>query len=149
MLGIADNGSGQLFARSFGDQLKQFLEAKVMQAAEAAEMLGETKQRLNGYLNDQKRLTKEQKIVMARSKPEADFLCLVCVKLGFTFEYDGHRIRAEKLDGTPVPQIESRQLSLSFSGKFNLTDERNIVNVNVKRPQGRFDLSVSLRKTAS
>ncbi|HKT26322.1 MAG TPA: hypothetical protein VJR04_17060 [Terriglobales bacterium] len=144
-----DNGTEAGFAREFGQQLEKFLEDRLIRPAEAAERMGTYKQKLNGYINDQKRLTKERKIVMVRVKPESDLLFLACAKLGFIFEYGGYRIRAEKSDGTAVPQAEPRQLSFSFTGKFNLTDEQPDLALAIKRPQGRIDLSISLGAAAT
>src|SRR5689334_5542801 len=103
MAGTADNGTENGFAREFGEQLEKFLKDHLMKPSEAAERMGRSKQNLNGYINDQKRLTKEQKVVTDRVKPKSDVLFLACAKLGFIFEYGGYRLRAEKSDGTPVP----------------------------------------------
>ncbi len=145
----ADTGMQADFAREFGEQLEKFLQNRLIKPSEAAERMGTYKQKLNGYINDQKRRTKEQKVVMVRVKPESDLLFLACAKLGFVFEYGGYRIRAEKSDGTPVPGIEPRQLSFSFTGKFNLTDEEPDLAIAVKRPQGRVDVSISLGAAAN
>lgn len=154
MAGIAENGSGQGFARAFGDQLKAFLESKEVEFAEAAVMLGldrkKGKSRLNSYFHDKETFNKKQKKkLMVRSEAGAEILYRVCARFGFEFEYEGYRIRAEKLDGTAVPTVEPQQLQFVFNRKFKLIEDKGDIRVNVTRPPGRIELSVSLKADAS
>ena len=130
------------FARAFGNALDQFLRKSGMTQSDAAKALGlgdEGKARLNTYCHDSPRGT--------RRKPNAEMLYLLCVKLGFGFEYKGHRISAATLNGGGKKLIEkpAEQLLIEFDGQFNLTDQTGTVSINVKRPPRRIDLALSIK----
>ena len=81
-----------------------------------------------------------------QAKPNAEFLYLLCAKLGFSFEYNGFRITAETLNGKrPKRSGEvAQQLTFDFERQFNLTGKQGTVSVKVKRRTGRIDVSLSL-----
>lgn len=74
-------------------------------------------------------------------------LYLLCVKLGFGFEYKGYRISAATLNGSGKKSIQKsdEQLLIEFDGQFNLTDQTGTVSINVKRPPRRIDLALSIK----
>jgi len=135
------------FARAFGNALKDFVEGQGSSESEAARRLdveapkeGKRKggSRLHSYFRDNKK--------GKRPKPNAEILWLACTKLqGFSFVYNGYRISAETLNGNgskPSPPIE--QTSFDFEHQFNLTGKQGTIEVTVKRPQGRIEVSLSL-----
>jgi len=148
---LSDNGYKNGFGMAFGEQLERFLRDKVS-LAEAVRKLGVPEQNLNHYLHDKEVIVKDKKQkerkVKKRTEPKLGMVYLICTRLGFTFEHDGYRIRAERLDGTPVPIVESQQLSL-FKRKFKLTEDNGDLRVDFSRPPGRITLSVSLKADAS
>ena len=130
------------FARAFGDALLAFLEGKALTQSAASQKLGlgkEGKARLNTYFHDSRK--------GKRPKPSAEMLYLVCVELGFEFEYRGHRISAATLNGHRPQPIEAPalQLPFEFSGQFDLTDQRGTVSVRFKRPAGQVEVSINLK----
>lgn len=143
----------QDFARTFGNALRQFLEAKGIRQIDAARLLGlkdkhgkPNKARLNTYCHDSRS--------GKRPKPNAEILYLACTKLlGFYFDFNGYRISAATLNGNRARPSEKppEQLTLRFNRQFNLTDKKGSVTeegaftVRVKRPPGRIELSVSLK----
>ena len=139
----ADNSTD--FARAFGDGLRNFLKKKGMDQSDASKQLGlgaSGKARLNTYCHDSPRGT--------RPKPNAELLYLVCVTLGFEFEYNGHRISAATLNGNGASgakpaQEQPEQLVLEYDRQFDLTNQRGTVSVSLKQPPGRVELLVSLK----
>ena len=139
-----DVGSPKDFAHAFGDALKRFLQDNGLGQNDAARELGLQNRggaRLNAYLHDRPDGT--------RPKPEAEILYLLCTKLGFSFEYNGYKISAASLNGHgKKPSTEpAQQRTLTFERQFNLSDEKGIVAVNVRRPSNRIEVSVSLKAT--
>ncbi len=63
-------------------------------------------------------------------------LYLLCVNLGFAFEYKGFKISAATLNGNgrKSPERPAEQLLIQFDGQFNLTDQTGTVAITVKRP---------------
>ena len=152
MNNLDDNDSKNGFGMAFGEQLESFLKQK-MSLAEAAQKLGVVEQNLNHYLHVKEVTVKNKKAgtetkIKARTEPKLGMVYLICTRLGFTFEHDGYRIKAERLDGTPVPVVESQQLNL-FKRKFKLTEDNGDLRVDFSRPPGRITLSVSLKADAS
>jgi transcriptional regulator with XRE-family HTH domain len=130
------------FARAFGNALGQFLRSKGMTQSDAARALGlgeEGKARINTYCHDSPRGT--------RRKPNAEMLYLLCVNLGFAFEYRGYKIGAASLNGGGRKSTDksAEQLRILFDGQFNLTDQTGTVSISVKRPPGRIDVALSLK----
>ena len=136
------NSGSQDFARTFGDALFRYLEARGMGQSGAADLLGlhdgdgrPRRSRINNYFHDSKG---------RRPKASAHLLYLACVKLpGFYFDYAGYRLRAVKL-GEKRREQSGEQMAFSFHRQFNLSGKAGRVNVRVKRPPGRIELSVSL-----
>ena len=136
------------FAREFGDALAKWLADNDISQAEAARRMGlevgveqrkkgRAKSRINSYC-------KPSRNGQNRS-PDAQILCLACVRLGFKFRYNGHLISAQSFEaGEPTLQPLSQQLTFEFDRQFKLTNKQGTVSVTVKRPPGRIDLSVSL-----
>jgi hypothetical protein len=130
------------FARAFGDALDQFLRRKGLNQSDAAKALGlgdEGKARLNTYCHDSPK--------GIRRKPNAEILYLLCVNLGFAFEYKGFKISASTLNGNSrkSPERPAEQLLIQFDGQFNLTDQTGTVAIIVKRPPGRIEVGLSLK----
>jgi len=140
------------FAHAFGDALNDFLQNTQMGQSEAARLLGieagEGEKRKGGArINSYCRDSKDGK----RTKPNAEILFLACTKLpGFSFIYNGHRINAETLNGNGSKPSEqpAKQLTFTFERQFNLTSRQGTVEVKVKRPPGRIELSVSVNAKA-
>src|SRR6267142_3875458 len=110
----------QDFARAFGNALSRFLEESGITQSDAAKELGlgeEGKARLNTYCHDSPK--------GIRPKPNAEILYLLCVKLGFGFEYKGYKISAASLNGRSAKTTErpAEQLLIAFNGQFDLTDQ--------------------------
>jgi hypothetical protein len=146
MADIADPDSQQDFAKAIGDALSQFLEAKgwgQSQAAGLHELQDENgkarRSRLNSYFHDGTKGKQKGK----RTEVSSQILFLACTKLGFYFDYGGYRLRAVRL-GEKQREKAGAQMSFSFQRQFNLTDKAGRVNVKVKRPPGRIELSVSI-----
>jgi transcriptional regulator with XRE-family HTH domain len=142
---MADSADSQDFAHAFGDALSRFLQEKEKSQSDAAKELGLGKQgkaRLNAYCHDSPKGT--------RPKPNAEILYLLCAKLGFDFEYKGFRISAATLNGSGVKPTEKPvdQLLIEFDGQFNLTDKAGTVSIDVKRPPGRIEVALSLRRVS-
>ncbi len=74
-------------------------------------------------------------------------LYLLCVKLGFGFEYKGYKISAATLNGNGAKPIDrpAEQLLIQFDGQFNLTDRTAAVTIDIKRPPGRIEVALSLK----
>jgi transcriptional regulator with XRE-family HTH domain len=130
------------FARAFGNALDQFLRREGLNQSAAAKALGlgdEGKARLNTYCHDSPK--------GVRRKPNAEMLYLLCVNLGFAFEYKGYKISAATLNGSGKKSTEkpAEQLLIEFDGQFNLTDQTGTVSINVKRPPGRIEVALSIR----
>jgi transcriptional regulator with XRE-family HTH domain len=147
MADLVPTPPSQDFARVFGDALKEFLDRRGIGQREAARKLGveiskkgklSGGSRINSYFRDNKK--------GKRPKPNAEILWLACTKLhGFSFVYNGYRISAETLNGKgskPSPPIE--QTSFDFEHQFDLTGKQGTIEVTVKRPQGRIEVSLSL-----
>jgi transcriptional regulator with XRE-family HTH domain len=135
----ADSGD---FARAFGNALDQFLQRKGMNQSDAAKALGlgdEGKARLNTYCHDSPK--------GKRRKPNAEILYLLCVNLGFAFEYQGYKISAATLNGSGRKSTEkpAEQLLIAFEGQFNLTDQTGTASISVKRRPGRIEVALSLK----
>lgn len=136
------NSDSQDFARAFGDALLRYLEGHGIGQSGAADLLGlhdedgkPRRSRINNYFHDSK---------VRRAEANAHLLYLACVKLpGFYFDYAGYRLRAVKL-GEKRREQSGEQMAFSFHRQFNLTGKAGRVNVIVKRPPGRIELSVSL-----
>jgi transcriptional regulator with XRE-family HTH domain len=134
------------FATAFGNALKQYLQDKGLTQSEAARKLGLGKggrARLSTYC----RATIRKK----PAKPDAEILYLLCVKLGFSFEYRGYKISAATIRGLPVPALEdaAKQLSFEFDRQFKLTNEAGALSVTVRKPSGRIEVMLSLDAVAS
>ena len=143
------------FAHAFGDALFNYLAAHNIGQSDAARLLGieagEGEKRKGGariytYCRD----SKDGK----RPTPDAEILYLALTKLpGFTFEYRGHRVSAEMLNGNgakrpraPLPE----QKAFEFVHQFNLTRKQGIVAVKVKQRSGRrVEVSLSVDAKAS
>jgi transcriptional regulator with XRE-family HTH domain len=139
---MSDPAGSRDFARAFGDALARFLDENGITQSDAAKKIGlgdEGKARLSTYCHDSPQ--------GVRRKPNAEILYLLCVKLGFDFEYKGYRITAETLNGTGLkrPEKPAEQMLIEFDGQFNLTDQVGTVSINVKRPLGRIEVSLSMR----
>ena len=130
------------FARALGNALASFLQKSGMNQNDAAKALGlgnEGKARLNTYCHDSPKGT--------RRKPNAEMLYLLCVRLGFTFEYNGYKISAATLNGSGKKSVKTaaEQLLIEFDGQFNLTDQTGTVSINLKRPPSRIELALSVK----
>lgn len=149
MADIAETDSQQAFAKAIGDALSQFLEAKGLGQSEAASLLelqdenGKPRRsRLNSYFNDGTKGKQKGK----RTEVSFQVLHLACTKLGFYFDGGGYRLKAIKL-GEKQRDKSNAQISFSFQRQFSLTGKAGRVNVKVKRPPGRIEVSVSLGAT--
>jgi transcriptional regulator with XRE-family HTH domain len=139
----ADNSKD--FARAFGDALLNFLKINGIDQSEAAKQLGlgaEGKARLNTYCHDS---TKGK-----RPRPNAEVLYLLCVKLGFEFEYNGYKISAATLNGNGAKPTakQSEQLLLDYDGQFDLIGANGVVgtvSASFKRSPSQVELTVSLK----
>jgi hypothetical protein len=82
-----------------------------------------------------------------RTIPNAEFLYLACLKLGFEFAYNGCKLSAATLSRNgSAPTTPTDQLSLPFDRQFNLTDEAGMVSLSVRRrPPGKIEVSFSLK----
>lgn len=139
------------FAREFGDALSQFLRAAGMGPTAAAKLFELIDKRgkpnralVDSYCHDTRMGT--------RPKPNAEILYLACTKLkGFYFDYKGYRISAETLnghrDGKKLNQ--QSQLEFDFQRQFILTGNTGSVRIKVKKPPGKFELSVHLDAKSS
>jgi hypothetical protein len=137
----------------FEDTLSEFLQRTGMGQSELARKLGieagngERRKggaRIYSYCHD----NKEGK----RVKPDAEILYLALTKLdGFKFEYNGYTITAEevKRNGTKPTAKSAEQLPFKFERQFNLTGKGGTVAVEVRRPSGRIEVSLSLDAKAS
>ena len=129
----AINGQPVTFARAFGDALYEFLKENGISQTDAAKRMGlekSGKSRITSYCRPSKN-------GQSRS-PDAQILCLACVRLGFKFRYNEYLISAQSFEDS------QEQLEFEFSRQFNLTNKQGTVSVTVKRPPGRIDLFVSL-----
>ena len=147
MVDNAKSKPQQEFARAFGDALKRFLDGKMGQS-EAAKLLGlvdangkPRRSRLNSYFHDS--------ADGGRTEARALILFLACTKLpGFYFDYAGYRLKAVRLHGKRREQT-SEQLALNFYRKYELAAEAGKIDIKVRRPAGRIEVSVSLDAKAS
>lgn len=146
---IAKSDSRQEFARAFGDALLNFLDGRMNQI-EATKLLGllnkngkPKRSTLNSYFRDS--------ADGERTEAKASVLFLACTKLpGFNFDYAGYRLKAVRLDKKEKPSdATSRQLPFNFERQFDLVEQAGKLNVKVKRPSGRIEVSVSLDAKAS
>jgi hypothetical protein len=153
MATIGNGGPPNDFAHAFGNALSAYLDRTGIGLSEAARLLGieageggkrKGGARIYSYCRDSKQGT--------RPKPDAEILCLACTKLpGFSFVYNGHRINAETINGNgskPSPQT-AEQLTFGFERQFKLTNGQGTVAVKVSRPQGRIEVSLSLKAKVS
>lgn len=129
------------FATAFRDALVSFLEERGLTQAEAAKRLGlgkAGKARINTYCRKSR--------CRPPAKPDAEILYLLCVQLGFSFQYGGYRISAATLANAPVRQLPRapKQLAFEFDRQFKLTNEAGAISVTVKRPSGRIEVSLSI-----
>ncbi len=134
------------FATAFGDALVEYLENKGLTQSEAVKRLGlgkAGKARISTYCRRFPAKTP--------AKPDAEILYLLCVKLGFSFEFRGYRISAATLADVPVQALPdaAKQLTFEFDRQFKLTNEAGAISVTVKRPSGRIEVSLSLDAAAS
>lgn len=134
------------FPAAFQKALRNFLEMKGMTQTQLANRIGISKARLNTYCGAKK----PKKAPKKPARPEAEILYLLCVELGFTFEYQGYRVSAATLEGVPVlqPDNVAQQIPFDFERQFKLTNDAGELSVTVKRP-GRIELSLSLGAAAS
>jgi hypothetical protein len=147
MTDTADSDPQQDFARAFGDALSQYLDHHGVGQSEAAELLGlhgkngkPRRSRLNSYFRDSAH--------GKRTEASAQVLYLACTKLrGFYFDYAGYRMKAVKL-GEKRREEDAEQLAFSFHRQFELAGNAGNLNVRVRRPSGRIELSVSLDANA-
>ena len=131
MANIGNSGYQQEFAKALGNALWQYIDGRMGQAR-AAEILGVRRNRLNYYLHD---LPNGK-----RKEPASSVLYLACTKFpGFAFEHGGYRLKAVKL-GEKRREKPSEQLAFSFYRQI----KTGKVNVKMKRPPGRIELSLSL-----
>jgi len=135
------------FAHAFGDALKHFLDVRGIGLSEAARRLGietdvEGKRKGGSRISRYCRDNKDGE----RPTPDAEILYLACTKLeGFSFVYNGYRISAATLNGSgPKPPQPTEQISFDFEHQFDLTGKQGTIEVTVKRPQGRIEVSLSL-----
>jgi transcriptional regulator with XRE-family HTH domain len=127
------------FARAFGDALRQFLKDHGISVTDAAQRMDMNKQTLSTYWTDDG----EGK----RRKARAELLYLACARLGFEFEYSGYKISADTLNGngTKPKHVATKQLFFDFDRQFKLTGDRGTISVNVRRPPGMIEVSLSLK----
>lgn len=136
-------GSGQDFARAFGDALEAFLKGKAISHGEAAQRLGLGRRgvsRLGTYCHDSPKGT--------RPTPSAEILYRVCSAFSdFQFAYNGCRISASDLPPNVSGDDRSthEQLTLPFDRQFYLTDDQGSVSVSVRRPAGQVEVLISLK----
>jgi hypothetical protein len=129
----------QDFARAFGDALLRYIESHGSNQSRVADLLGlrdedgkPARSRVHWYFHDSPK--------GRRTETTAHFLYLACVKLpGFYFDYAGYRLKARKL-GEKQREKPTEQMAFNFYRQFRAGQ----VNVKVKRPPGRIELSVSL-----
>jgi transcriptional regulator with XRE-family HTH domain len=127
------------FAQAFGDALLEFLRARDISQSDVARKIGleekKGRSRINTYCRNGHRAT-----------PDANILYLLCTRLGFNFEYKGYKLSAATLNGNGSrPAVKSpEQLSITFGGQFNLTDQKKTVEISVKRPPGRIEVALLL-----
>lgn len=147
MANIGQNDADERLFRAFGERLKAFVAGRIG-PTEAADKIGVSKQLLNRYLKVKEMEINGKAVVVY---PEAGLRLIfgAFTKLGIVFEYEGYRIRAEKLDGTPIPPAVSQQSEFKFNRTFNLPEDKGEVRVDFNRPPGRVKLSVSLKANAS
>jgi hypothetical protein len=143
---VANNDSQQEFARALGDALLRFLDSKAMGQAEAARLLGlknddgkARRSTLNSYLHDSPN--------GMRTEASAQVLYLACARLGFHLDYAGYRLKAVKLSARDRKSVG--QLAFNFHRRFDLVGKAGNLNVKVKKPNGRIELSISLDAKAS
>src|SRR5258707_11039689 len=86
------------FAASFGDALVKFLHERGMSQKDAANRLGLGEKRLSTYCHTS--------ATRRRSRPDGEVLYLLCVALGFEFDYKGYRISAVTLNGNGLRPVE-------------------------------------------
>jgi transcriptional regulator with XRE-family HTH domain len=137
---------GADFATAFRDALVEYLNEKGLTQAEVAKLLGLGKAgraRINTYCR--------RSPGKSPAKPDAEILYLLCVRIGFSFEYSGYRISAATLANLPVKPLPDavKQLAFEFDRQFKLTNEAGAISVTVKRPSGRIEVSLSLDAAAS
>lgn len=145
---ITQPDAEQDFARAFGDALFRYLQARDINQSQAAELLGLLNQNgkakrstLNSYFHDSVR--------GLRTEASASVLYLACAKLrGFSFDYGGYRLRAIRL-GKKQREASGGQMSFSFHRQYDLADDAGNIDVRVKRPPGRIELSLSLKASKS
>ena len=131
------------FARVFGAALDRFLRESGISQTQAVKALGlelnKGKARINTYCRGRSDGT--------WPVPDAEILYLLCTKLGFSFDYQGYTITATSFNGSGPRRNERplEQLSIHFDGQFNLTDQDGAVLIDVKRPPGRIDVTLSLQ----
>jgi len=146
MADILDADRNEDFADAFGDALNNYILDRGMNQSDLVELLGMDKKigksRISTYCRDGRRV-----------KPDAEFFWLACSRLpDFSFVYKGYRVSAATLNGkgAKVPKTKSaEQLTFEFDRQFNLAGKQGTIAVKVKRPQGRFEVSVSLEARAS
>jgi transcriptional regulator with XRE-family HTH domain len=137
------------FAHEFGEALDAFLTERGISQVDAARRMGlvddksdkkqrsRAKSRINSYCTAPKS--------GRRRSPDAQILCLACVRLGFKFSYNGYLISAESFKAVGASLREQgEQLKFEFVRQFRLTNGEGTLSVSVKRPPGRINLSVSL-----
>lgn len=134
------------FATAFGNALSKYLQSKGLTQSEAARRIGlgkSGKARLSTYC----RTSLEKR----PAKPDAEILYLLCVRLGFSFEYRGYKISGSTLEGVPVPALldAPTQLSFEFDRQFKLTNDAGAISVTVRKPSGRIEVSLTLDAAAS
>lgn len=148
---VQPGGIPQDFARAFGDKLNQHLRDRGIGPTAAATVLGlkdkngkPNRALVDSYCHDKKDGT--------RPRPNAEMLYLACTKLeGFVFDYMGYRISAVVLKDARRKRRgrAPMQREFKFVRQFKLTDDSGGVNVRVKRPADRIEVSVSLNAKAS
>lgn len=145
MADITDADPQQQFARAFGDALKRYFNGLGKGSTEAAALLGleerNGKSRLNSYFYDSS--------AGRRTEASAQILYLACTKLPrFNFEYAGYRVTAVKVKGRGRKE-SADQIPFTFDRQFDLAMDAGNVNVKVKRPSGKIEVTVSLDAKAS
>lgn len=128
---MSDNEEG--FAARFGDALLEHLERQGKTQAEAAKQTGLQKARVSSYCRKGKRRV-----------PSAEALYRLCAQLGLEFEFGGCKISAIDASSHGLSPIEE-QLRLPFERQFELTDGAGSVSVNIRKPPGRVEVSLSLK----
>ena len=128
--------TSETFLAELSKQLNAHLQKRKWTQVDAAEKIGEDKQRVNNYFHGSR-------------MPNAEMLYLMCVRLGFALEYNGYRIVAKPINGHARAEAAEQQMTFTFDRQFTLTEDNGAVALRIRRPPGRIELSVSMKADAS